>query len=164
MGYTTDFSGSFSIDRPLDPNHAAYLRKFNETRRMKRDESVVKGLNDDIRKAVNLPVGKDGGYFVGGLGYAGQDNDVSVVNHNAAPEGQPGLWCQWTVGDDDESIVWDEGEKFYDYVEWLKYIITHFLEPWGYKVNGLVRWRGEDFDDMGKIIVCENEVSIEEYE
>jgi len=27
--------------------------------------------------------------------------------------GLPGIWCQWTVGDDNRSIVWDQGEKFY---------------------------------------------------
>ena len=37
MGYTTDFSGKFDLDRPLREDHAKYLEKFAETRRVRRD-------------------------------------------------------------------------------------------------------------------------------
>jgi hypothetical protein len=37
MGYTTDFSGEFKLDKPLTDEQAIYVNKFADTRRMKRD-------------------------------------------------------------------------------------------------------------------------------
>ena len=44
---------------------------------------------------------------------------------------QPGLWCQWVPNASGTAIVWDEGEKFYYYIEWIKYLIEHFLRAVG---------------------------------
>lgn len=159
MGYTTDFSGEFKLDQPLAPEHREYLKKFNETRRMRRNPQLVATLPDPVRDAVGLPTGPDGDYFVGGTGFMGQDGDESVVDHNSPPNSQPGLWCQWAPNEDGTAIVWDEGEKFYEYVEWLWYIIENFLKPWGYELNGKVRWQGEDADDRGIINVKNNDIS-----
>ena len=158
MGYTTDFFGEFELDRPLAEEHFAYLLKFNETRRMKRYEEIAAKMPDPVREAAGLPIGTDGAYFVGGSGWAGQASDSSIVNYNQPPSGQPGLWCQWMPGEDGACIQWDEGEKFYDYVNWLEYLIEHFLRPWGYVLNGEVEWRGEDSDDVGTIVVKDNRV------
>lgn len=159
MGYTTDFTGEFKLDRPLAPAHQAYLTKFNETRRMRRDPQIAAKLPDPVREAVELPLGPEGDFFVGGAGFMGQDGDDSVVNHNSPPNSQPGLWCQWRPNDDGTAIVWDEGEKFYEYTEWLWYLIETFLKPWDYKLNGTVRWQGEDSNDRGAIVVKNNNIS-----
>jgi hypothetical protein len=159
MGYTTDFSGEFTLDRPLTPEHKAYLTKFNETRRMRRDPQIAATLPDPVREAVGLPVGPEGDYFVGGPGFMGQNDDPSVVEHNSPPNSQPGLWCQWTPNEEGTAIVWDEGEKFYEYTEWLWYLIENFLKPWGYVLNGTVRWQGEDSNDCGAIKVKNNDIS-----
>jgi hypothetical protein len=158
MGYTTEFSGSFELDRPLTDEHRAYLEKFNDTRRMARDATKAELLPDPVRLAAGLPVGEQGGYFVGAKGHAGQDHEASILDYNTAPKGQPGLWCQWQPTYDGAEIVWDEGEKFYNYVEWLEYIIAHFLQPWGYVLNGEVEWDGEDREDIGQICVKDNVV------
>ena len=158
MGYTTDFSGSLSLDKPLTDAHAAYLQKFAETRRMKRDQTIASKLPDPVRVAVGLPIGNQGCYFVGGSGDFGQGIDASVINSNA-PSGQPGFWCQWVPTKDNKGIEWDGGEKFYHYVEWLAYITEHFLKPWGYVLNGEVEWFGEDHSDRGKIVVENNSVT-----
>lgn len=160
MGYHTDFDGVFTLDQPLTEAQRTYLHKFASTRRMKRSESKVAELPDPIREAVGLPVGKDGGYFVGGTGFMGQDNDASVLDHNYEPNGQPGLWCQWVPNEDGTCIEWDGGEKFYEYVPWIKYIISNFLQPWGRTLNGVVSFRGEDFNDVGDIVITNNEVAV----
>jgi hypothetical protein len=123
---------------------------------MRRDTAKLVHMADPEREHVSLPLGPEGAYFVGGIGMLGQDRDPSVIDHNSPPEGQPGLWCQWIPTEDGMAIVWDEGEKFYDYVEWLSYLIEHFLQPWGYVVNGEVSWQGEDPTDRGTIIVRDN--------
>lgn len=160
MGYTTNFAGQFNLTTPLLPEHLAYLEKFNETRRMKRDERVVETLPDPVRQRAGLPVGKAGAYFVGGDGLAGQERDSSILDHNEPPSEQPGLGCQWRPNHSGTAILWDGGEKFYDYVEWLHYLIDNFLGPWGYVLNGEVTWQGEDLTDIGKIVVTNNQVAV----
>lgn len=154
MGYTTWFDGSFELDRPLTPEHLEYLNDFAATRRMKRDEFKTVNNPDPVREAVGLPVGEDGCYYVGGK----ESSDVK--DYNKPPKGQPGLWCQWIPTEDGTAITWDEGEKFCNYIEWLEYVIDHFISPWGYKMNGSVSWSGEEDDDSGVITVSGNEVTI----
>lgn len=182
MGYTTDFKGAFKFDRPIEEKHKAYIFAFNRTRRMKRDPLLAEQMPDPVRVSAGLPIGNDGGFFVGNTENYGQNDDKSVLSHNTAPgqvdwiaggdfdkiwngnerlisEGkcQPGLWCQWTISEEGD-LVWDEGEKFYNYTEWLKYLIENFLKPWGYVINGEVSYWGEDRSDHGVIKVVNNVV------
>ena len=157
MGYHTDFHGQFIVTPTLKPEHAAYIKAFAETRRMARNAEKV-SLPDPIREKAGLPLGDQAGYFVGGAGFMGQDDDGSVTNNNEPPVNQPSLWCQWVPTEDGNYIEWDGGEKFYDYVKWIEYLVTHFLKPWGYTLNGEVKWRGEEFGDDGAIIIKDNKV------
>lgn len=158
MGYTTDFDGSFSITPNIKPEHAAFINKFSQTRRMKRDAAVAEKMDDPVRKSVGLPVGDEGAFFIGGKGHAGQDRDKSVVDGNSPPTGQPGLWCQWIV--EDGELRWDGGEKFYEYEKWLKYLVDNFFKPWGYTLNGTVEWFGEDRNDRGMLVLKDNKLSV----
>lgn len=188
MGYTTDFEGGFEFSRPLTSDEKNYITKFNNTRRMKRNVEklyeLFKGEHGNPFLPKEETYGNDGEYFVGGNGFAGQDKDDSIVDYNTPPgqldflttnynerwtqndlrtrEGkcQPGLWCQWTTDENGTHLMWDGGEKFYNYVEWLKYLINHFFEKWGVKLNGEVYWKGEDGEDMGKIVVKDNWVTV----
>jgi hypothetical protein len=144
----------------LKPEHAAYLGAFSNTRRMRRDEGKAALLPDPTRVAVGLPIGAEAAFFVGG-GFHGRDHDDSVRDYNRPPQGQPGLWCRWEPDEDGTAIAWNGAEKFYYYIEWLEYLIEHFLGPWGYLLNGEVHWQGQDEDDTGKILVEDNGVEIE---
>lgn len=158
MGYTTDFNGQFKLDQPLTADQRAYLTAFSGTRRFKRNAEVTSTFPDPVREAVGLPVGDDGGYYVGDTENYGQNRKSDCAGYNNPPEGQPSLWCNWTPTEDGTAIVWNEGEKFYHYTEWLKYIIEHFLQPWGRVLNGEVKWQGEDYEDRGIIYVKDNMV------
>lgn len=155
MGYQTTFEGHFSLDRKLEPQHAAYLRAFNGTRRMRRDASLAEKFSDPVRVAAGLPVGVDGGYYVGSTKDHGQRHDSSILDYSGPPAGQPELWCKWEPTPDDTGIQWDGVEKFYDYVERLEYLIVHFLEPWGYRISGEVTWDGEEHGDFGTIRIVD---------
>lgn len=144
MGYTTDFSGQFNLNKELSPKMGEYLKAFNETRRMKRDTDEAFGI--------------EGEFFVFGGGSFGQDREPNVIDYNQAPSTQPGLWCQWTPTSDNMGIEWDGGEKFYHYTEWLVYLIHKVLAPNGYVLNGVVAWDGEDRGDYGEITVVDNRV------
>lgn len=173
MGYTTYFDGQFTLDRPLNQEHHAYLTAFASTRRMTRDAKLAEARPDPLRAATGLPVGEEGGYFVGGGrdgltlvevvlsagDFRGQEHTSDVVDYNCPPSGQPGLWCQWIPTDDGTAIVWDDNEKFYYYIEWLQYIVEHFLTPWGYTLSGEVAWNGEEPADFGKIVVSSTPVN-----
>jgi hypothetical protein len=138
MGYSTQFVGEFKVDRPVDTETYNLLVGLATTRRMKR--------------RVDAKYGVDGEFYV-------EDDDEGVVDNNRTPSTQPSLWCQWLIDDDRQTISWDGGEKFYDYVEWIKYIADRVLKPRGYKLSGEVEWQGEDARDIGIIVVTENEVT-----
>lgn len=146
MGYTTDFSGQFELDKPLAPKMKKFLTMFNETRRMKRNVDEAFGI--------------DGEFFVFGTGSYGQDRDDSIIDYNQQPSTQPSLWCQWVPTEDGTAIEWDGGEKFYAYSEWLFYLINKVLAPNGYTLNGTVIWQGEETGDVGKIHVVNNVVTV----
>lgn len=157
MGYTTEFRGSCRITPEISLKHANYINQLSETRRMKRDASLAEKMDDPLRMAVGLPIGTEGAFFVGGTGSFGQGRDSSILNYNSPPADQPGLWCQWVVNDAGE-LEWSGMEKFYHYVEWLEYLIANFFGPWGYKLNGSIKYQGEERGDHGTIVVDENRV------
>jgi len=157
MGYTTIFDGTFHLNKRLLDSEAIYLLEFSRTRRMKRNPDILQEVPDPARAAVNLPVGEEGCYFVNEKW--DEDSELSIVDYNRPPITQPGLWCKWIPTADGGGIQWNGVEKFYDYVEWLQYIINNFLEPWGYVLRGEVNWQGEREEDVGMIWV-ENNVII----
>jgi hypothetical protein len=150
MGYTTTFCGEFKVDPPLSKAEIDYLEKFSRSRRMHR---------------------KSGPYFVDGKGEFGS-NDPDVIDQNTPPKGQPGLWCQWVPSEDGKEIHWDDGEKFYEADDWIRYLIEHFLKPGakavgkvpgivgGHIVSGWVEAQGEEDGDLWAIDVKSNKVRI----
>ena len=82
------------------------------------------------------------------------------MDYNAPPRTQPSLWLQWVVTKDRLHIKWDNGDKFYNYVDWIEYIINKILKPRGYALNGKVRWKGEEEEDIGRIYVTNNKIKV----
>ncbi|HEX4794683.1 MAG TPA: hypothetical protein VH370_12860 [Humisphaera sp.] len=80
-----------------------------------------------------------------------------------ARSGRPCVYCQWRPTQDGTAIEWDGNEKFYGWLEWLDYITNRLLKPWGYTLNGEVRWLGEEFDDVGVIYVKDNRIEAVEF-
>jgi len=149
MGYTTEFIGSFNINKPLSEKMKKFLVLFNDTRRMGRKVPDV--------------FGHEGEFYVFGGGSFGQDNEPNIMDFNKEPKTQPGLWCKWVPNEDGTEIVWDGAEKFYSYTEWLVYLIHKILKPNGYVLNGRMTWQGESAGDVGELIVENNRVFIEPY-
>lgn len=156
MGYTTDFWGEIKIEPALNPTEVAYLKAFADTRRMHRAR---------------------GPYFVGGTGPAGQNADEDVIDYNQPDPSQPGLWCQWVPTHDGSALGWDGGEKFYHPVDWMVYLIEHFLKPdalafaalqrpkdfelftFNHVCNGRIDAQGEDAVDRWALRVQDNVVT-----
>ena len=160
MGYTTDFEGSFAITPTPSPEITKYINAFADHRHMVRDPEKVKALFPNWKEqCFNGELGNECEFFVGGTGPFGQDHDDSIINFNSEPGDCPSLWCQWII--ENGELCWDGGEKFYEYVDWLKYLIKNFFEPSGYTLNGVVDFQGEEDDDCGKITVVNNKVTME---
>lgn len=160
MGYSTWFDGSFSFNKPIVDGLKWYINEFSRIRHMNRDnEKIKQNFKDWEENCFLKDLGQNGEYFIGSKGYFGQDADNSILNYNKPPQTQPGLWCQWIINDEDK-LVWDGGEKFYNYIEWLQYLIDNFFKPFDYVLNGEMKWQGDDSDDVGKIIIKNNEVIV----
>lgn len=149
MGYTTDFQGKLDFNKPLTDKMFNYLKLFNQTRRMKRNVEDVFGI--------------EGEFYAFGGGDYGQAHESNIVDFNQPPSTQPSLWCQWIPTEDKLSLEWDNGEKFYNYTEWLVYLIHKILAPNGYVLNGTIQWQGEDNGDVGEIFVEDNLVYTQEW-
>lgn len=190
MGYSTDFYGRLELSKPLNTTQLEYLNEFSMTEKMKRDVNklmeIYNGMYGHPTPVEYTPegiYGNEGEYFAhGDIGY-----DPAVLDHRTPP-GQisydiitksdeqrienekriesgkcvPGQWCNWMILDNSGKhyLTWDGGEKFYNYIPWLKYLINHFFERWGIKLNGEISWFGEQRSDLGKIIVKDNVVKI----
>lgn len=72
----------------------------------------------------------------------------------------PSGYNQWKLTPDCRHIEWDGGEKFYDYVEWLQYIIDTVLTPNDIALSGSVAYSGENASDNG-ILTIENGIAVQ---
>lgn len=150
MGYSTDFFGKFQLDKKLTYDQAKYLRLYSKTRHYRRQ-----GNASDLMNKLNIPFGEDGEFFA-------EEDEVnpryrfSIINYNDPPGDCPGLWCDWAPTEDNLGIEWNGSEKFYNYVDWLNFILKNFLTPWGYNLTGYVRFQGENKSDKGYIRIKNN--------
>jgi hypothetical protein len=162
MGYDTYFSGSLKFNKEITPQLKEYINRFSDTRRMPRDNEKIKAAYPNWRELCFFgELGRKGEYFAPISKINGQESDGTVLDYNGYKESvHPGLWCQWII-DDNNELAWDGNEKFYEYVEWLDYLIYHFFEPLGYVLNGDITFEGEDSDDIGTIHVVDNVVDVE---
>lgn len=83
-------------------------------------------------------------------------------------EDTPGFYCQWVPTKDGAALEWDGSEKFYDSVEWMRYLIDNFVAGGVHKhftetrkVNGAIMASGDDPDDVWRLIVTDNVVTVE---
>lgn len=73
----------------------------------------------------------------------------------------PNAYMQWVSNKDGTALVWDGGEKFYDYIHWLRWLIKYYFTPRDIILNGEFRWAGEEVSDVGVLKVLDNKVSSE---
>ncbi len=159
MGYHTDFEGELELTPIATKEQIAYIQAFSNSRRMKRSfEILIEILKGNYGFNGNYVF--EGEYFIGNATCFFDKKDISILEINYPPAYQPSLWCEWTLTDDGKYLKWSGGEKFYEYKSWLRYLITHFFIPWKIELNGVIKWKGEEFYDTGTITVVNNKVSI----
>jgi hypothetical protein len=148
MGYSTTFTGHLDLSTPLNDHQQKFLDYFVNCR-----QCIYKQLHDnhpifEMIKNCNLPMKKE--YLV-----SDNDHDVKLFNDHT---GKPSLNCDWIV--EDNQLKWNENEKFYNYLEWLQYLIDNFFNVWNIKLNGIMDYKGEDLGDCGTIVVNDSIITI----
>ena len=152
MSYTTRFEGFFTFNKPLNADQIAYLKEFAKLRRCRINRKFFKGLQDPLRKNVGLPIGVEGEFCITQPSITWDD----VTDVNKPPLTQPALWCKWEPTDDGKELKWNNESKFYGYTDWLIYYVKNFFIPWGYVLNGEMKYEGEDDEDKGVLIFKDN--------
>jgi hypothetical protein len=148
-----------AVGLPLGFEGAYYVGTTDAVGSQAKDDSVLDGNNPP--GVPNIPP-KDPVNFMGD--WAQRYAEELVIKQHALTLGLavPGLWCQWRPDDSGTVMEWDGGEKFYEYIDWIEYLIEHFLQRWGYRLNGTVEWQGEDRDDIGRIVISNNIVKTQQ--
>jgi hypothetical protein len=73
----------------------------------------------------------------------------------------PRGYLQWVPSKTLDQIGWDDGEKFYDYAEWMTWVCG-WLKARGIEACGAISYQGESAGDIGEILVLDNAVSVKE--
>lgn len=80
-------------------------------------------------------------------------NDIDDGTNEPKPH--PDSYCQWVISKDGGSLEWDQNEKFYNYTEWLQYVIAEVIAPTGRVVTGHVEYQGEETGDSGTLTIID---------
>ena len=159
MGYTTWFEGGLTPNKPFKKEFVNYINAFSEKWHEPEDVEIIKRFDPDWAKhCLDGNLGPYGMYYVGSFD-EGSFNKGIIDRSAAKGYTCPGYRCNWCINEETGVVEWDGGEKFYQYTDWLIYLIENFFEPAGYILNGEFIWIGEDSEDRGKISVVNNKVS-----
>ena len=162
MGYTTWFKGVFKFNRLPSEYMRKYIKSFSTSRRVKRNNDLIKKEDPDWEKyCFKGNLGIEGEYYIKYENY-NYTMTQSILDFNEPPKTQPSLWCHWIINEDGD-LCWDEGEKFYNYIEWLRYLIDNFFIKENLILNGKVDFQGEYDDDKGTIEIENNLIKVIRY-
>lgn len=147
------FDGGLTVTPPLTELEKSYLDDFAKTRHTSPDHGPLATVS---RLGTRQPAG------------------------NTPQADMPGVWCDW-VADDDGNLVWNNAEKTYNHGAWIAWLIDHLLSPAArefvsahleddprlnafccdHTINGIVNACGEDANDIWRIVVRDNIVTIQ---
>ncbi len=82
-----------------------------------------------------------------------------LKNFTDTPDRLPDSYLQWQPTEDGQGLEWNGGEKFYEYVHWLRWLIKHYFMPRDIVLNGDIQWQGEETGDIGILRVIDNKVT-----
>ena len=162
MGYTTTFKGVFKFNHPPSEYMRKYIKSFSTSRRVKRNNDLIKKEDPYWEKyCFKGDLGIEGEYYIKNENH-NYKMTPSIMDFNEPPKTQPSLWCQWIINEDGD-LCWDGGEKFYNYIEWLRYLIDNFFIKENLILNGKIDFQGEYDDDKGTIEIENNLIKVIRY-
>ncbi len=86
-----------------------------------------------------------------------------IIKNNPSLE-KPGTECRWHIINEENNfyLKWNGNKVFYDYIEWLEYIVKIFFQK-QINANGIIIVIGEDFGDGYYIIIENNNIYLYSY-
>ena len=152
-----EITGTLKITPEPNESIKNLLQGLNRTRRMARDIGKLAELNNISPVMAERLYGKEGELYYEDFPNSDQTRDPSIIDYNRPPGNQPSLWNNWILDPETSTLSWEPHDKFYNYREWLTYIIDDILAPDGYKVNGYIKWVGDEHPlDRGYTCVNNN--------
>eukprot|EP01084_Bolivina_argentea_P063793 116394_1 len=165
FAFHNESSSKLHFIRLISKNLYFLCNKINQNRLFSKVDfqtvSLINGLSESRRmiryRYINgIDYGIDGQYFIDtndfGQNYSKYNTfyDGLPIDSNQPPRTQPGLWMQWIFNEKKQCIEWNGGEKFYNYIHWLVYLINNILHP-KYILFGEIKWEGGGYGDIGVI-------------
>lgn len=89
-----------------------------------------------------------------------EDYQLQEQQFSKYADNHPDSYNQWKPTKDGMALEWNGGEKFYEYVEWLEWLIDNYFKPKKIILNGVLRYQGEEIGDVGRIEVKDNVVDV----
>ena len=127
MGYTTYFEGSIVVTPALSPE---FIKRWNKATEGTPGKGFTRSCANGVEETPDMLPGFEGA--------------------------KPQTWCHWQLTSIGNAtyIDWDGGEKFYDYIEWLQFLVAAIrkVEPRA-EFEGLIEWDGEGHGDTGVLRV-----------
>lgn len=63
--------------------------------------------------------------------------------------GAPDTPCEYALGPDGWLVADNDGLKFLKHGPWLRWLVERWFKPRGYRLCGVIEWRGDEWDDIG---------------
>lgn len=115
MGYSTDLIGHIDINPPLNDHEQAYLAGFAGSRRGLPGQPPYTVPGNPAAEEFDATTASTATSTRAAARYVKQADAV------------PGPWCGWVPAWSGGCLTYDGKEKFYAPVEWMQYLIDHFL-------------------------------------
>lgn len=128
MGYTTDFIGCIDIYPPMNESEQAYLTAFAESSRGDEGQSTYDVPGNPAAEQFE-PTTRTTRDRRGATRAAWQIRPESAMARirYAQQDRPPSRWCGWVPAWSGACLTFDGKEKFYQPMEWLHFLIQHFL-------------------------------------
>lgn len=136
--------GKLTIEGDMRDEHFKYLAMYGHMRHMKRNETYLLALRDQLRVDAGLPIGVEGRHYLGSNFALAVQCYHTVTDCNSPPEKVPSVLCPYHLYRElaDGKYVWRcHNTSIEKPKEWIEYLITTYLAPWGYKLNGKIEIR-----------------------
>lgn len=166
-------TGELKLSPALTNRESNFLKDFAKTRHFHRSWRVEDDNgknwvdpNNDFRPTFSDPKYKEI-YLRSNINNNKEQKQYELnkwrcIDYHKANPGMPSLYCHWIPLDDNKTLKWDN-EDFSKGLDWLKFIIENYINPWRYQLNGELYVTNADSEfpfESGKIIVTDNIITL----
>lgn len=159
MGITTYFDGAFTLEPALTRDQVRTIKQVSKHRHSN-DSHPFEPVDLVAQVPYEMPARGVK------LAPVTRERATSGAEYDGDMEGSerawpfPSIWCDWEVSEDGTRLRWNEGEKFYNYEGWLRFLIAQFLVPWEVTISGRVEFCREDDEVSGSLCALGSRIHV----